>query len=747
MSKNQQWSALFLVIGAFFIIGCMIGASPAQIYKGTTTAGSSESITLENTGNLQTRLSDFTLQPHNYWAGFSQLSFNPSVVPNDFGVMLSDYSEIPYIVSADSVVYSEDVKLVFPFNTYSLYGNSYNTYNVKRESTLLVSDDLDSVKSQCVVWDTCGHESSSLWERVFDESHIFKGNCVISNGLFGVLIDYSTCSIRPYNSDFLSLVCDWGDTSHFVSFSLDAISLDVVSFTVVPLEYPSHTMSFEITTGICGYKVQGDGFVWFFDGFQFPSSFVVTEANDVWIPSLESTSRSIVYNNSWVVSFDEGLDSIHIVSNVRAFDGSKFVIQLGPTNRMHARVYPYADSLWLADTIVPISDISQVIWTWDMPSSFTIGGSTYIGSDAYGGSAFRVPVGESSSSDFMNYGNMELLEGSYVSIIRAKAVDVDSSIWTGIIDNHVGIESPLGYSSFDVPSSKWNTYAIPFTISSANKGHTIRQKLDVLSGGDVLTDVVLVIPVGLIEEVVDYSYLSLNSNRESISPAPIYNAGLSVSGTPITYPESLSGSWAFSNGRSYLDGQEITLPVDLPLICPGFSSTVSIEKDLDYSLTYIPKNMAVHMSQAEPGQSIQVLTQLQDTSGNPASYQPTTLRARLIDGAGNTLLDQEYGSTEFTLPGNLFDLGYRELRLSYEGWEFGGWSNEIVMTWDVGQEGYHMISDSRQAPDQSIVEQGKGLLYTVLHNWESQDFPLISDFCTWLIQLLNLNTPWQEVPV
>jgi hypothetical protein len=221
--------------------------------------------------------------------------------------------------------------------------------------------------------------------------------------------------------------------------------------------------------------------------------------------------------------------------------------------------------------------------------------------------------------------------------------------------------------------------------------------------------------------------------------------GFSLDSNRLEYEDMLpaQSTFKYSDGRAYVDSDDVTRQIDgsLEPITPDHSATMKIDAGLDYKVEYTPLSMQITApDNLAAGQSLNIQTSAADPTGAKVSNQPTKMRYRLLDGSGDVLVDKEVGSTDFTIPGQYLNDGYRQLRMSYHGPQFAGWSNEIVLNWDVGGDGMFQITDTGQAPlnTGSIVEKAQGLLYKALNNWSKLDIPIISGISDWLIDTLEL---------
>jgi hypothetical protein len=221
--------------------------------------------------------------------------------------------------------------------------------------------------------------------------------------------------------------------------------------------------------------------------------------------------------------------------------------------------------------------------------------------------------------------------------------------------------------------------------------------------------------------------------------------GFSLDSNRLEYQDMLPAQsiFKYSDGRAYVDSDDVTRQIDgsLEPITPDHSATMKIDAGLDYKVEYTPLSMQITApDNLAAGQSLNIQTSAADPTGAKVSNQPTKMRYRLLDGSGDVLVDKEVGSTDFTIPGQYLNDGHRQLRMSYHGPQFAGWSNEIVLNWDVGGDGMFQITDTGQAPlnTGSIVEKAQGLLYKALNNWSKLDIPIIPGISDWLIDTLEL---------
>jgi hypothetical protein len=221
--------------------------------------------------------------------------------------------------------------------------------------------------------------------------------------------------------------------------------------------------------------------------------------------------------------------------------------------------------------------------------------------------------------------------------------------------------------------------------------------------------------------------------------------GITLGTDRLEYQDMLpaQSTFKYSDSRAYVDSDDVTRQVEgaFEPITPGHSATMKIDHGLDYEIQYTPLSMHVTApDNLTSGQSLNIQTAAVDQTGGEIADQPTKMRYRLLDGSGDTLVDQEVGSTDFTIPGQYLNSGHRQLRMSYYGPDFAGWSNEIVLDWDVGGDGMFQTTDSGQAPLSAgtVVEQAKGLLYKALNNWSKTDLPVLPDVADWLIETLEL---------
>jgi hypothetical protein len=230
-----------------------------------------------------------------------------------------------------------------------------------------------------------------------------------------------------------------------------------------------------------------------------------------------------------------------------------------------------------------------------------------------------------------------------------------------------------------------------------------------------------------------------NQRSDTIRP------GIQAGTSRLEYTDLLDAdsTFEYSKGRAYMDSLDVTRDISgtIPVISPGYAQTLKVDHGLDYSIEYTPLSMKVETaSDLVPGMTMNVVTKLIDTSGSDWDSQPMEMRVRMFDGNDVLIMDEEKGSTSFAIPGEKLGSGHRQLRLSYYGSEFDGWSNEIIVDFDLGGEGLFITTDTGSAPDNAgtIIEKAKGLLYLSLDNWSDANIPLLPGFADWLIITLGL---------
>ena len=212
----------------------------------------------------------------------------------------------------------------------------------------------------------------------------------------------------------------------------------------------------------------------------------------------------------------------------------------------------------------------------------------------------------------------------------------------------------------------------------------------------------------------------------------VIDPALTVGGDVLYYDGTLSSNLVFSDGSAYIDSSSVSASMkgSLPIIKVGTSQNIKIDHGLQYSITYIPKNMDITSSDMfRADEDMRIDTRLTDTSGNPVSNQPLEMRARLFDSNDELYLDEIISSTSFVIPGKYIKTGeHYQLRLSYEGYEFGGWSNEILADFDVDTEGFTITSSPDKAPEgvmAASIAAASNMVGMAVTGW--LDIPIIGD--------------------
>ena len=225
---------------------------------------------------------------------------------------------------------------------------------------------------------------------------------------------------------------------------------------------------------------------------------------------------------------------------------------------------------------------------------------------------------------------------------------------------------------------------------------------------------------------------------ETVDPA------VSVGDDKLYYDGTLSSTLIYSDGSAYIDSSDVSASMkgSLPIIKVGTTQNIKIDHDLQYSITYIPKNMDITSPDMyRAGEDMRVDTRLTETSGNPTSYQPLEMRIRLFDSNDKLYLDDIASSTSFVIPGKyLHDNKHYQLRLSYEGYEFGGWSNEILADFDIGTEGFTITSSPDKAPEGVMAASFaavEGLVGMAVTGW--LDVPIIGDIIRFIADLVGVE--------
>lgn len=226
--------------------------------------------------------------------------------------------------------------------------------------------------------------------------------------------------------------------------------------------------------------------------------------------------------------------------------------------------------------------------------------------------------------------------------------------------------------------------------------------------------------------------------------ADVIDPGIAVGDDKLYYDGTLSSTLTYSDGSAYIDSSDVSASMkgSLPIIKVGTTQNVKIDHDLQYSITYISKNMDITSPDMfRAGEDMRVDTRLTDTSGNPTSYQPLEMRARLFDSNDKQYLDEIVSSTSFVIPGKyLHDNKHYQLRLSYEGYEFGGWSNEALADFDIGTEGFTITSSPDKAPEgiaAASFAAVEGLVGMAVTGW--LDVPIIGDIIRFIANLVGVE--------
>ena len=224
----------------------------------------------------------------------------------------------------------------------------------------------------------------------------------------------------------------------------------------------------------------------------------------------------------------------------------------------------------------------------------------------------------------------------------------------------------------------------------------------------------------------------------------IIDPGISVGDDELYYDGTLVSILTCSDGSAYIDSSDVSASMkgEIPIIKVGTTQNIKVDHDLEYSITYIPKNMDITSPDMfRAGEDMRVDTRLIDTAGNPTSYQPLEMRIRLFDSNDKLYLDEIVSSTSFVIPGKyLHDNKHYQLGLSYEGYEFGGWSNEVLADFDVGTEGFTITSSPDKAPEGVMAVSFtavEGLVGMAVTGW--LDVPIIGDIIRFIAGLVGVE--------
>ena len=224
----------------------------------------------------------------------------------------------------------------------------------------------------------------------------------------------------------------------------------------------------------------------------------------------------------------------------------------------------------------------------------------------------------------------------------------------------------------------------------------------------------------------------------------VVDPGVAVGDDKLYYDGTLSSTLTYSDGSAYIDSSSVSADMkgSLPIIKVDTTQNIKIDHGLQYSITYVPKNMDVSSpNMFNAGEDLTVNTRLTDTSGNPVSNQPLEMRVRLFDREDDRYLDEIVGSTSFVIPGKYIKSGkHYQLRISYEGYEFGGWSNEILADFDVGTEGFTITSSPDKAPEgvmAASIAAASNLVGMAVTGW--LDIPIIGDIIKFVADFVGVT--------
>jgi hypothetical protein len=125
---------------------------------------------------------------------------------------------------------------------------------------------------------------------------------------------------------------------------------------------------------------------------------------------------------------------------------------------------------------------------------------------------------------------------------------------------------------------------------------------------------------------------------------------------------------------------------------------------MEYHIEYHPKDMYVDAGEFNPSRDFEVETELRTTSGDTVTNQPEKTSVRLLNG-NETVLEESFKSTDFTIPSEYLSSDEKySLMISYYGYEFNGWSNEIQVDFGKGVDGLSIRSTSDRPPT-SVVDK------------------------------------------
>ena len=224
----------------------------------------------------------------------------------------------------------------------------------------------------------------------------------------------------------------------------------------------------------------------------------------------------------------------------------------------------------------------------------------------------------------------------------------------------------------------------------------------------------------------------------------IIDPSISVGDDQLYYDGTLSSILTYSDGNAYIGSSDVSASMkgSLPIIKVGTTQNIKIDHGLRYSIAYVPKNMdVVSPDMFRAGEDMRVDTRLTDTSGNLVSNSPLEMRIRLFDSSDKLYIDEITNSMSFVIPGKyLHDNEHYQFRLSYKGYEFGGWSNEVLADFDVGTEGFIITSSPDKAPEglaAASFAAASNLVGMAVTGW--LDIPIVGDIIRYVADLLGVT--------
>ncbi len=149
-----------------------------------------------------------------------------SIIPNDFGITVSNYTEIPLAVSQGEIIYNESgyqLEIIENVSTETGNVSLFNVSGYNNSEIFIRTDYLDSClyNGDCVVYDGP--------EAITDEAHVFVNNATFTNGL--ITIEISDSKIYLYSEDYAKNESTYIDSAG-PAFTITSISQDKIVFVL-----------------------------------------------------------------------------------------------------------------------------------------------------------------------------------------------------------------------------------------------------------------------------------------------------------------------------------------------------------------------------------------------------------------------------------------------------------------------------------------------------------------------------------